>query len=202
MGIKTGRGRPLIVAPPGESWSAGAGHEGASATVMLAVSVAPGTCALPATKGRGCGCGSAYSEPPDNSGDCVQTTARPGARSGTPDALSVLTTSRLRGGAPGIGSGTGPTSVTTIVSCPSRKGWPNRAVLGSTATLVGTFCVVDVEVWLCPLLAPPHAASIATKIVAQSPVLVDGGTVEVFLRRLGTDERGFRANGHGFDSTA
>jgi hypothetical protein len=114
---------------------------------MLAVSFAPGGWVLPATKGRGWGCVSANSEPPDNCGDCSHTTARPGDRSGIPDSLSVVTTSRLRGGLPGLASGTFPASATTIVSFPSRNDWPNRAVLGSIiSTLVGTPWDVDVDV--------------------------------------------------------
>src|SRR5450755_1726660 len=121
--MMTGRGKPLIVAPPGETCSAGLEHAGASATVMLAASVVPAGSGLPARKGRGCGSGSEYRDPPDTCGACSHTTARPGARSDTPDRLSVLMTSRRRGFAPGLGSGTVPPSVTTIVSLPSAKGW-------------------------------------------------------------------------------
>lgn len=126
----TGPGNPLIVAPPGEICSPGAGHAGLATIVMLPVSFAPIGSILPATNGCGAGCGSAYTEPPAICGCCSHTIARPGARSEAVDPFVVWTMSRLRGAPPGVGSGTVPASVTTIVSFPSRNACPNSATCG------------------------------------------------------------------------
>ncbi len=129
-----------MVAPPGETCRAGAAHFGFVAAVTLPRSVAPAASTLPATKGRGAGRGSVYSDPPARSGGRSQTIARPGERSDASDEFDVATINRRRGAPPGLESDTDPPSVMTMVSRPSRKGCPNRAVLrpsGAKGTFVG-----------------------------------------------------------------
>ena len=130
-------------------------------------------------------------------------------RSDALDVFVVSTINRRRGDPPGFEPGTGPASVTTIVTLPSRKVCPKSAVFGFT----GTFCTVEDVVAAVvddtpepaprPLPPPLHAArnsampTPSVDAATREGQLVVGGAVvliiEPIVQRKRKNDCGFSA---------